>query len=64
MATQHGLHIHLGRRPEAEAAAGTTALAGAGLRDVAIAVIRVGTGFVFLWAFLDKTFGLGYATPS
>jgi hypothetical protein len=21
-------------------------------------------GFVFLWAFLDKTFGLHYATPS
>jgi thiosulfate dehydrogenase (quinone) large subunit len=30
----------------------------------ALAVLRVSTGFVFLWAFLDKTFGLGYATPS
>ncbi|MEV4139608.1 hypothetical protein AB0J72_46525 [Dactylosporangium sp. NPDC049742] len=30
----------------------------------ALAVLRIGTGFVFLWAFLDKTFGLGYATPS
>ncbi|MFC0531790.1 hypothetical protein [Phytohabitans kaempferiae] len=29
----------------------------------ALAVLRVSTGFVFLWAFLDKTFGLGYATP-
>jgi thiosulfate dehydrogenase (quinone) large subunit len=29
-----------------------------------LAVLRVATGFVFLWAFLDKTFGLGYATPS
>ncbi len=29
----------------------------------ALAVLRIGTGFVFLWAFLDKTFGLGYATP-
>jgi len=28
------------------------------------AVLRIVTGFVFLWAFLDKTFGLGYATPS
>lgn len=30
----------------------------------ALAVLRLLTGFVFLWAFLDKTFGLGYATPS
>ena len=22
------------------------------------------SGFIFLWAFLDKSFGLGYATPS
>src|SRR6266508_2292439 len=29
-----------------------------------LAVFRVAVGFVFLWAFLDKTFGLGYATPS
>ena len=31
---------------------------------VAIAALRIALGFVFLWAFLDKTFGLGYATPS
>jgi thiosulfate dehydrogenase (quinone) large subunit len=30
----------------------------------AMAVLRIATGFVFLWAFLDKTFGLGYSTPS
>jgi thiosulfate dehydrogenase (quinone) large subunit len=30
----------------------------------ALAVLRVATGFIFLWAFLDKTFGLNYATPS
>ncbi|WP_213453472.1 DoxX family membrane protein [Rhizomonospora bruguierae] len=30
----------------------------------ALAVLRVATGFVFLWAFLDKTFGLGYSTPA
>ncbi|MBB2943560.1 thiosulfate dehydrogenase [quinone] large subunit [Actinoplanes lutulentus] len=29
-----------------------------------LAVLRIATGFVFLWAFLDKTFGFGYATPS
>ncbi|MEV7890096.1 DoxX family protein [Streptomyces sp. NPDC002817] len=28
------------------------------------ASLRLLTGFVFLWAFLDKTFGLGYATRS
>jgi thiosulfate dehydrogenase (quinone) large subunit len=30
----------------------------------AIAVLRIATGFVFLWAFADKLFGLGYSTPS
>nr|WP_247674661.1 DoxX family membrane protein [Micromonospora sp. C51] len=30
----------------------------------ALAVLRISTGLVFLWAFLDKTFGLGYATPA
>jgi thiosulfate dehydrogenase [quinone] large subunit len=29
-----------------------------------LASLRLLTGFVFLWAFLDKTFGFGYATPS
>jgi len=27
-----------------------------------LAVLRILTGLTFLWAFLDKTFGLGYAT--
>jgi thiosulfate dehydrogenase (quinone) large subunit len=26
--------------------------------------LRLAIGFEFLWAFLDKTFGLGYSTPS
>ncbi|GLH99734.1 DoxX family membrane protein [Phytohabitans aurantiacus] len=25
--------------------------------------VRIALGWTFLWAFLDKTFGLGYATP-
>ena len=29
-----------------------------------LAVTRVAVGFIFLWAFLDKLFGLGYSTPS
>ncbi|WP_340384400.1 hypothetical protein U5640_41580 [Streptomyces sp. SS7] len=33
-------------------------------RAYVFAALRLLTGFVFLWAFLDKTFGLGYATPS
>lgn len=28
----------------------------------ALAIARISMGFIFLWAFLDKTFGLGYAT--
>ena len=30
----------------------------------AIAVLRIAFGLEFLWAFVDKLFGLGYATPS
>ncbi|NMO57256.1 DoxX family membrane protein [Actinoplanes sp. TBRC 11911] len=30
----------------------------------ALAVLRISLGFVFLWAFFDKTFGWGFATPS
>lgn len=30
----------------------------------ALAVLRLATGFIFLWAFLDKTFGLGFSTPT
>jgi thiosulfate dehydrogenase (quinone) large subunit len=29
-----------------------------------LAIVRVVVGFEFLWAFLDKTFGFGYATPA
>ncbi|QFZ19679.1 DoxX family membrane protein [Saccharothrix syringae] len=45
---------------EARAAATTATRADAGA--VALAVLRITTGFVFLWAFFDKLFGLGYAT--
>lgn len=31
---------------------------------LAIAALRVSIGFVFLWAFLDKLFGLSYSTPA
>lgn len=29
----------------------------------ALATLRLATGFIFLWAFFDKTFGLGFSTP-
>ena len=32
--------------------------------DKALAVLRIAIGALFLWAFLDKLFGLGYATRS
>ncbi|MFB9594068.1 hypothetical protein ACFFSW_00005, partial [Saccharothrix longispora] len=49
----------------AGAVAATTAVrAGTGAGAGALAVLRVATGAVFLWAFLDKLFGLGYATKS
>ncbi|MFC5201084.1 hypothetical protein [Streptomyces kaempferi] len=43
-----------------ESARSDTAIA----RAYVFASLRLLTGFVFLWAFLDKTFGFGYATPS
>jgi len=33
-------------------------------RAPVLAVLRIMMGLTFLWAFLDKTFGLGYATPA
>jgi thiosulfate dehydrogenase [quinone] large subunit len=32
--------------------------------DVLLALTRISLGWVFLWAFLDKLFGLGHETPS
>lgn len=34
------------------------------LVSIALAVTRILVGWTFLWAFVDKLFGLGYATPS
>jgi len=51
------------RTGTAQAATDTTATTTA-TRAYAFASLRLLTGFVFLWAFLDKTFGFGYATPS
>jgi len=37
---------------------------GSRISGLALNGLRLAIGFQFLWAFLDKTFGLGYATPS
>jgi thiosulfate dehydrogenase [quinone] large subunit len=29
-----------------------------------LAVLRIAVGLIFVWAFVDKLFGLGYATPA
>ncbi len=29
-----------------------------------LVALRLATGFIFLWAFLDKAFGLGFSTPA
>lgn len=55
-------------RPESYAPATTTGVDHPDVRPVALqyvlAALRLALGWTFLWAFLDKTFGLGYATPS
>lgn len=48
----------------ARPAEGAEATSVPAVRSYAFAGLRLVTGFVFLWAFLDKTFGFGYATPS
>jgi thiosulfate dehydrogenase (quinone) large subunit len=56
-----------GSLPTAEQATRTEAAFGRIITERAtkfLAIVRVVTGFAFLWAFLDKTFGLGYATPA
>jgi thiosulfate dehydrogenase [quinone] large subunit len=62
-----GLHLPSFRRHRSSSAARATGQASAEAASAsayAFASLRLLTGFVFLWAFLDKTFGLGYATPS
>ncbi|MFJ8114305.1 hypothetical protein [Streptomyces sp. NPDC096132] len=62
-----GLHLPSFRRNRTASASESAVSADAGThtaRAYAFASLRLLTGFVFLWAFLDKTFGFGYATPS
>lgn len=70
MAVQGHPHRHTGlrlpslRRTGAAQASGEEATTGATIRAYVFAGLRFLTGFVFLWAFLEKTFGFGYATAS
>ncbi|WP_116953677.1 DoxX family protein [Jiangella endophytica] len=54
--------------PQSTEAQTTTGTDHPDVRPVALqyvlAALRLALGWTFLWAFLDKTFGLGYATPS
>ncbi|MEU8794325.1 hypothetical protein [Streptomyces sp. NPDC048643] len=54
----------LRRQGTARPAGGAEAVSVSAVGSYAFAGLRLVTGFVFLWAFLDKAFGLGYATPS
>jgi thiosulfate dehydrogenase [quinone] large subunit len=33
-------------------------------QKIVMVTLRLAMGFIFLWAFIDKTFGLGFATPA
>jgi len=60
-----GFHLPTFRRNRTASDGAVTSVATATtVRAYAFASLRLLTGFVFLWAFLDKTFGFGYATPS
>lgn len=61
MSTYRSTHRHTSDHPELAEVPGAMLTATA---TKALAVLRVLTGAIFLWAFLDKTFGLGYSTPS
>ncbi|GGN48452.1 membrane protein [Streptomyces albiflavescens] len=71
MAVHEHPHRHTGFRLPSFRRTGTASVSGAtaaaavtATRSYVFAGLRLLTGFVFLWAFLDKTFGFGYATGS
>jgi thiosulfate dehydrogenase (quinone) large subunit len=52
------------RQRPARAGAAQSAATGAAALPYVWAVTRLALGWIFLWAFLDKLFGLGHETPS
>jgi thiosulfate dehydrogenase [quinone] large subunit len=62
---QGGFHPASWTRALAGRVSGTaTATADAATVAKSLAAVRIATGFIFLWAFFDKTFGWHYATGS
>ncbi|MET8978008.1 hypothetical protein ABZX85_20580 [Streptomyces sp. NPDC004539] len=59
-----GFHLPSLRRHRTTTAGEAVQAHSASVSAYVLASLRLVTGFVFLWAFLDKTFGFGYATPS
>lgn len=49
--------------PVVSGAPAETTVAARSALPIAIAITRMLVGFYFLWAFFDKVFGLGFATP-
>lgn len=64
--TAHDLHHteHPAGAVQQQAAAAERSIVTTVVGRRALAALRLGTGFIFLWAFLDKTFGLGFSTPT
>ncbi|MFF4788519.1 hypothetical protein ACFY2M_01805 [Streptomyces sp. NPDC001276] len=61
-----GIHLPAFRRDRTASASAASAQLDThtAAQAYALASLRILTGFVFLWAFLDKVLGLGYATAS
>ncbi|MFL6117841.1 MAG: hypothetical protein ACJ786_41785 [Catenulispora sp.] len=69
MSTQHGgAHLsgrfHFSQRATRATTTAADAAPAIDAKTASIAALRIGVGFIFLWAFLDKTFGLHYSTAS
>lgn len=58
--SRHTMPARVGAHGGAATPAATTRT----VRHYLLAALRLGLGWVFLWAFLDKTFGLGHDTTS
>ncbi|MFI6917095.1 hypothetical protein [Streptosporangium sp. NPDC050284] len=59
MATTHGHDVHTGPVMDTVPAPAVRRPV-----DYVWAIARISLGWIFLWAFLDKTFGWGFATPA
>ena len=60
--TPHDHNVNDGGKTDSGGAATSNALSTAARQSLAL--LRIAFGLTFLWAFVDKLFGLGYATKS